>query len=92
MNVFQPPCLHWFFEVGPVRRHLALAVEGDVAQVGRALDVDQHVDRRDLSGRDGDLVTGRGDRRRGERVGRGAVRVDRRRDVVAAEEERAVRW
>src|SRR5205085_1167076 len=64
------------------RGHLHLAVDGDVRQVGRALHVDQDVDRLDRSCWEGDLVAGRRECRRREGVRRAV-----RNHVVAAEEE-----
>ena len=71
----------------PRRRHLQVAVDRDVPEIGRALDVDQDLDRLDRPGRERHLVARRGERCRGEGVGRRAVGVDCRDHVVAAEEE-----
>src|SRR5207253_4915540 len=70
---------------------LELAVDHDLAQVGGALDVDQHVGRRHRAGRERMRIVPGRDRRRVEGVGRRAVRVDGRRHVVAAEEPRRAR-
>src|SRR6478609_1409706 len=48
----------------PDLKRLGDAVDRDVAEVGRALDVDQNLDAGDRPGRDGHLVTAGGDRRR----------------------------
>src|SRR4026209_1940478 len=64
------------------------AVDRDVADVGCALDVDQDRDRLDRAGRERYACA---ERRRCEGVGRCPVRIDYWGDVVAPEEEQAVR-
>src|SRR6186997_2944778 len=67
-------------------RRLELAVVGDVAEVRRALDVDQHLHAGDRPRRRAwEGIRGN------ERVGGGPVHVDDRRHGVAAQEERARR-
>src|SRR4029450_8905225 len=75
-------------EVGFARcQLLQLAVEGDLREVSGSLDVDEHAYGLDRARRRRNLLAGCGERRSCKRVGHGSVRIGRRRDVIAAEEE-----